>query len=122
MAPDPHYLRHSRQPADDVEVVDDDMSGERGIGLHDDVIADDTVMRDMGADHEQAIVADARHHPPALGAGIHGDVFADPVIGADHERRILAAILEILRDVPDRRSEEHTSELQSLMRISYAVF
>src|SRR3546814_10186729 len=28
-----------------------------------------------------------------------------------------------LRDCPDRsRSEEHTSELQSLMRISYAVF
>src|SRR3546814_2465011 len=25
-------------------------------------------------------------------------------------------------DVRDRRSEEHTSELQSLMRISYAVF
>src|SRR3546814_8608280 len=25
-------------------------------------------------------------------------------------------------DGPDRRSEEHTSELQSLMRISYAVF
>src|SRR3546814_5002999 len=24
--------------------------------------------------------------------------------------------------MPDRRSEEHTSELQSLMRISYAVF
>src|SRR3546814_1037762 len=27
-----------------------------------------------------------------------------------------------LRDGGDRRSEEHTSELQSLMRISYAVF
>src|SRR3546814_2757037 len=26
------------------------------------------------------------------------------------------------RSHPDRRSEEHTSELQSLMRISYAVF
>src|SRR3546814_10223151 len=26
------------------------------------------------------------------------------------------------RDVGERRSEEHTSELQSLMRISYAVF
>src|SRR3546814_3553822 len=25
-------------------------------------------------------------------------------------------------DIPDVRSEEHTSELQSLMRISYAVF
>src|SRR3546814_9650588 len=26
------------------------------------------------------------------------------------------------QDVPENRSEEHTSELQSLMRISYAVF
>src|SRR3546814_6465404 len=32
--------------------------------------------------------------------------------GADEQRR----------DQQDRRSEEHTSELQSLMRISYAVF
>src|SRR3546814_2800337 len=28
----------------------------------------------------------------------------------------------VLHDVADFRSEEHTSELQSLMRISYAVF
>src|SRR3546814_9682350 len=28
----------------------------------------------------------------------------------------------ILREAPGIRSEEHTSELQSLMRISYAVF
>src|SRR3546814_4345121 len=27
-----------------------------------------------------------------------------------------------MRDYPSKRSEEHTSELQSLMRISYAVF
>src|SRR3546814_5305815 len=30
--------------------------------------------------------------------------------------------LEHLRQQPEQRSEEHTSELQSLMRISYAVF
>src|SRR3546814_10249100 len=29
---------------------------------------------------------------------------------------------KILKDDNNRRSEEHTSELQSLMRISYAVF
>src|SRR3546814_3989025 len=29
---------------------------------------------------------------------------------------------EETRQPPDRRSEEHTSELQSLMRLSYAVF
>src|SRR3546814_7638934 len=28
----------------------------------------------------------------------------------------------VIGDVSDKRSEEHTSELQSLMRISYAVF
>src|SRR3546814_3149171 len=33
-----------------------------------------------------------------------------------------AGIVERPRDARSRRSEEHTSELQSLMRISYAVF
>src|SRR3546814_7574565 len=31
-------------------------------------------------------------------------------------------VFDILRDTRPGRSEEHTSELQSLMRISYAVF
>src|SRR3546814_3449420 len=30
--------------------------------------------------------------------------------------------LAVVKDIAERRSEEHTSELQSLMRISYAVF
>src|SRR3546814_9955973 len=34
--------------------------------------------------------------------------------------RVVLAILQI--EAPGERSEEHTSELQSLMRISYAVF
>src|SRR3546814_7896134 len=37
-----------------------------------------------------------------------------------HEPRHIAA--RQIADVVERRSEEHTSELQSLMRISYAVF
>src|SRR3546814_4805215 len=36
---------------------------------------------------------------------------------ADHRRDHFAAVVR-----PRQRSEEHTSELQSLMRISYAVF
>src|SRR3546814_9993979 len=36
----------------------------------------------------------------------------------DHGRRLRA----LMRYVPRSRSEEHTSELQSLMRITYAVF
>src|SRR3546814_5541443 len=33
-----------------------------------------------------------------------------------------SAMLGVAREAWERRSEEHTSELQSLMRISYAVF
>src|SRR3546814_9911080 len=53
-----------------------------------------------------------------LGEGA-GEAFDDPVgdvvIGADHG-------IGVQHLVVDERSEEHTSELQSLMRISYAVF
>src|SRR3546814_3391818 len=44
----------------------------------------------------------------------------DDVGGA--EDRGVRAVGDLLGDVGTRRSEEHTSELQSLMRISYAVF
>src|SRR3546814_8738998 len=50
------------------------------------------------------------------GDGVSGrDVSGDrpPGVGADHARQARDAL---------SRSEEHTSELQSLMRISYAVF
>src|SRR3546814_8333483 len=46
-----------------------------------------------------------------------GLVFADDVVW---RRRPVRVVLHARTD--DRRSEEHTSELQSLMRISYAVF
>src|SRR3546814_2054973 len=48
--------------------------------------------------------------PPAL------DVAADR---GDHARY---GAVEVAQPLRQRRSEEHTSELQSLMRISYAVF
>src|SRR3546814_2217599 len=57
----------------------------------------------------------------------------NPEIRANHdqqtESQIPGARRQAARDLPDRppgtgfrRSEEHTSELQSLMRISYAVY
>src|SRR3546814_1540685 len=59
------------------------------------------------------------------GFPIERDVEAEDV-GKDmvqpHPRRGAAEQMEIGREQPPRRSEEHTSELQSLMRISYAVF
>src|SRR3546814_20491024 len=43
------------------------------------------------------------------------------IIGADVLAVLHPRIIHLLTEV-QRRSEEHTSELQSLMRISYAVF
>src|SRR3546814_5546052 len=54
----------------------------------------------------------------ATGCDIFGKCeFANP--GASVKDR---AALYIVKDAEEKRSEEHTSELQSLMRISYAVF
>src|SRR3546814_14392035 len=39
-----------------------------------------------------------------------------------HHRRGECGAAVALQALPEQRSEEHTSELQSLMRISYAVF
>src|SRR3546814_814060 len=52
--------------------------------------------------------------------GAENDIRAklDPVSG---DLR-LWRVVEVTEEVDDYRSEEHTSELQSLMRISYAVF
>src|SRR3546814_2172769 len=41
---------------------------------------------------------------------------------AEGERTVRVAASENPEDLGPQRSEEHTSELQSLMRISYAVF
>src|SRR3546814_10210849 len=45
-------------------------------------------------------------------------------VAAEHriERRVVVGASSRMGNIPRRRSEEHTSELQSLLRISYAVF
>src|SRR3546814_1737419 len=66
--------------------------------------------------------ADERHAPAVR---LHnGPVHAPPARGRRRHRFSPAFELDLGLDDADRhlRSEEHTSELQSLMRISYAVF
>src|SRR3546814_8211027 len=45
-------------------------------------------------------------------------------VDSGHEGEAAGSLVAVTLDAPDvsGRSEEHTSELQSLMRISYAVF
>src|SRR3546814_1134546 len=62
-----------------------------------------------------------RNHPIALTKKEHHLIV--PIIGAERPAMMEHACLLIFGDpILVERSEEHTSELQSLMRISYAVF
>src|SRR3546814_10504160 len=61
----------------------------------------------------------ARQAPRLTEPRGRADVDADPGLNPVREPR---PTLERVRPVERHRSEEHTSELQSLMRISYAVF
>src|SRR3546814_1816 len=57
------------------------------------------------------------------GRGLRGQLVREKVIEAGFERMDVDIVeLETPVGLEDRKSEEHTSELQSLMRISYAVF
>src|SRR3546814_4719650 len=59
--------------------------------------------------------------PPAVRQLLlHG--FPRGVRGAEYRPSMIGNIRGIAAQPMERRSEEHTSELQSLMRISYAVF
>src|SRR5690348_1128820 len=106
VATDADELMHRRQAAEDGVILDPHVAGERRVVGHDDVIADDAIVSDVGADHEGAIVADARHHPATRGAGIDRHVLAEDVVAADLEPRFFALVLEILWNMADRRERE----------------
>src|SRR3546814_9197936 len=55
-------------------------------------------------------------------AGNHHRQFPEPAYSANADSSAASAPAIVTPGTVRRRSEEHTSELQSLMRISYAVF
>src|SRR3546814_9183717 len=67
------------------------------------------------------LIVAGRRSPREVGDGacIHPDLLGDMV---EHDRRQQLACAQMPPRKAEARSEEHTSELQSLMRISYAVF
>src|SRR3546814_4806368 len=81
------------------------------------------VTAQLGRNRTRAVkqAGDARHLSLQRGGGLR-DKAAEPLVIA---RRVQVLQRRPLQRDPGRhplRSEEHTSELQSLMRISYAVF
>src|SRR3546814_4418915 len=67
-----------------------------------------------------SMVEGLRDHP--LRASLNAEVHSRPFARLQSPERISHLALLSGEGAAERRSEEHTSELQSLMRISYAVF
>src|SRR3546814_10765391 len=97
-------LRHGEQAA-----IDGAAGGRDG---HDAAQRAELVALDLGEGHDCFIDGNGRRHH-------RNPLYPWKAGGRKHERRGRAAALQ---EAAVRRSEEHTSELQSLMRISYAVF
>src|SRR3546814_9133290 len=92
------------------------------------------LQRVLGGGELPAQVLELDLHRPQVGLDLGGGAFAQPDLlelglrhglrGPGHQRlAVVDRALQLgLGALQGQRSEEHTSELQSLMRISYAVF
>ncbi len=66
MRADTHELMYRRQSAEERIVADGNVAAKRRVVGHDDVITELAVVRDVGARHEQTLVADLGQHAAAL--------------------------------------------------------
>src|SRR3974390_1194416 len=78
-----HELAHGRLPAEDDEVAHADMPAEHDVVGEGDIVAHPAIMAHVRSHHEQAAIPHFGHTAIVLGAGVHGDTFADIEIGAD---------------------------------------
>src|SRR3546814_8069918 len=114
------------------DVCSSDLAGElvQRTGGFDEIPSRDVVPEGGVGVHQPALQHQPRHAarlPEDLRIQALGDDFGDGThheTGAEEavELEILVLLVEQRRVEQQRRSEEHTSELQSLMRNLYAVF
>src|SRR3546814_4865281 len=90
------FLKHFQRPRHRMDVVQDDHVGHEVVVFHDLSLLVANVFRN------DSVVREVQ----PLGEVVE----------------LLALVRRLVDHAAQRRSEEHTSELQSLMRISYAVF
>ena len=103
---DPAELVHTGKPAEDDQIVDRDMPGQRGAVGKDGLVGDVAVVRDVHVGHDPVVVADAGHPAALYGARIEGAELADGVAVADFQPRRLAGIFLVLRHLAQRAELE----------------
>ena len=106
MRSDAHVLVHRAERAYHCPLFHSDMSRQRGAVDQHGVIADYTVMPNVGIRHDKRVVADTGDAPAFQCAAVDGDVLADHVAVADFQSSGLAVISNVLRVATDHRKRE----------------
>jgi hypothetical protein len=99
---DANELKQPALAADDRPVAELHMPGEARVAGDDRLVADVAVVRDVDVVHDPVVIADSRHAGVLDGADVDRAELADRVAIADLERRVLAAVLLVLRHAADR--------------------
>src|SRR5262245_30444630 len=100
MNTDSAKLMHSGKSANGHIVLDNDVSRQRCRIRHNDVIADNTIMSDMCADHEDIMIPNQGTAASLDRSSIHRDIFSEYVVIADHQLGIFPMVFEVLRRKP----------------------
>ena len=99
--PHPSVLVNCAEAAEEDLVPDPGVSAQGGVVRHHDIVANDGVVADVSARHEQIVGADARHAAALGRAAVEGAVLADRVVGADLEPdgfTLVAIVLGVAAD------------------------
>jgi len=100
---DMHELVDRSVAADEGAAADVHVTAEYGVVRKGDVVANVTIMRDVGTDHKEATIADARNPAAGFSADIHGNAFTHLTKCADNELGRLTAIMDRLWRRAERR-------------------
>ena len=108
---EPRELRDAGQAADERVVLDRHVARELRAVDDDDVIGELAVVADVRVGHDEVVVADARDAAAFRRADVDADELADPIVRADRERRVRAAVVaQVLR-----RPAEHGAVLNAVV-------
>src|SRR5262245_62404431 len=100
---------NSREGADRRMVLDDDVACQRRGVRQNDMISQDTVVRNVAVSHDKIVVANDGASAALRRAAMYGDILAKDVVVSNDEFSRFAFVLQVLRRKPDRAKRKKTT-------------
>lgn len=97
----------SNNPSQNGKIVNSNMPPESGCIGQNDVVADGTVMCDMGVGHEEIAAANAGYPASPLSAPIDRNTLAKDVVVSNHQLGFFSAIAQILGWITNGRKRKN---------------